>query len=95
METEALTIALQRGWDLHSLEPGACFLTDRLTRMKLGGKNTDSKIAEIMIKKNTGAMISSLKKLHQYEEQDAQLCILSQKILDSETAHIRQLETFL
>ena len=95
METEALTIALQRGWELHSLEPGTRFLMDRLTRIKLNGKNTDSKIAEIMIKKNTCAMISRLKELHQYQCQDAQVRILSQKILDCETAHIRKLQTFL
>ena len=95
METEALTIALQRGWDLRSLEPGVRFLTDRITRFQLNGRNTDSRIAEIMIRKNTNAIISGLKNLHRYKDQDSQVCILSQKMLDCETAHIRQLQGFL
>ena len=95
METEALTIALQRGWDLKALEPGIRFLTDRLTRFRLNRRNTDSRIAEIMIRKNTNAMISSYKHLHQYKGQDSQVCILCQKMLDCETAHIRRLHSYL
>ena len=35
METEAYTIALQRGWELTELDPGRRFLKDRMTRLKL------------------------------------------------------------
>lgn len=95
IETEAYTIALQRGWDLPELDPGRRFLRDRLTRMKLNGRNTDSRIADILIQGNTKGMIQGLKNLHQIETQDRQIQILSQKLLDCETAHIRQMQTFL
>lgn len=95
IETEAYTIALQRGWDLPELDPGRRFLRDRLTRMKLNGRNTDSRIADILIQGNTKGMIQGLKNLHQFDGQDHQIRILSQKLLDCETAHIRQMQTFL
>lgn len=95
METEALTIALQRGWELSVLDPGRCFLTDKATRFRLNCRNTDSVIADIMIQKNTKAMIRGLKNLHQFQDEDAQIRILSQKLLDCETASIRQLQQYL
>lgn len=95
METEAYSIALQRGWEVSDLEPGKRFLTDKLTRLKLNGRRTDSKIAGFLIKKNTNAMILGLKKFNQLEDPDYQLKILSQKLLDSATANIRQMQLFL
>ena len=95
METEVLTLALQRGCELNPLRPGVRFLTDRITRFQVNGQTPDSRIAEIMIQKNTKAMISSLKNQHQSQCHDAQLCILSQKIIDCITAHIRQLQYYL
>lgn len=95
IETEAYTIALQRGWELPELDPGKRFLKDRLTRMKLNGRNPDSRIADILIQGNTRGMIQGLKNLHAFENQDPQIRILSQKLLDCETAHIRQMQNFL
>ena len=95
LETEAYTLALQRGWELPELDPGRRFLKDRLTRMKLNGRGTDSRIADILIQGNTRGMILGLKNLHQFDGQDHQIRILSQKLLDCETAHIRQMQTFL
>ena len=95
IETEAYTLALQRGWELSELDPGRRFLRDRVTRMKLNGPNTDSRIADILIQGNTKGMIRGLKNLHQFEGLDHQLRILSQKLLDCETAHIRQMQGFL
>lgn len=95
METEAYTIALQRGWELPELDPGRRFIKDRLTRMKLNGRNTDSRIADILIQGNTKGMIQGLRNLHQFDGQDHQIRILSQKLLDCETAHIRQMQGFL
>ena len=95
IETEAYTIALQRGWELPELDPGRRFLKDRVTRMKLSGRNTDSRIADILIQGNTRGMIQGLKNLHQFDGQDHQIRILSQKLLDCETAHIRQMQSFL
>ena len=95
IETEVYTIALQRGWELPELDPGRRFLKDRVTRMKLNVRNTDSRIADILIQGNTKGMIQGLKNLHQFDIQDHQIRILSQKLLDCETAHIRQMQTFL
>ena len=95
METEAYTLALQRGWELPELDPGVRFLKDRITRMKLNGRSTDSRIADILILGNTKGMIQGFKQLHQLGEQDPQIRILSQKLLDCETAHIRQMQAYL
>ena len=95
IETEAYTLALQRGWDLVELDPGRRFLRDRINRMKLNNRNTDSQIADILIQGNTKGMIRGLKNLHQFEGLDHQIRILSQKLLDCETAHIRQMQSFL
>lgn len=95
IETEAYTIALQRGWDLPELDFGRRILKDRITRMKINGRNTDSSIADILIRGNTKGMIRGLKNLHQFEGQDHQIRTLSQKLLDCETAHIRQMQGFL
>ena len=40
-------------------------------------------------------MIQGLRQLHQSENRDQQIRILSQKLLDCETAHIRQMQNFL
>ena len=66
-----------------------------MTRMKLGGRNTDSKIADMMIQGNTRGMIKGLKTLHQFGQQDEQINTLSQKLLDCETANIRQMQGYL
>lgn len=95
IETEAHSIATQRGWELSELDPAVRFLTDRMARMRLNGKNTDSKIADMMIQGNTKGMIKGLKNLHQFGGTDDQIHILSQKLLDCETANIRQMQTFL
>ena len=43
IETEAHAIATQRGWELKELDPAVRMMSDMMTRMKLGGRNTDSK----------------------------------------------------
>lgn len=95
IETEAHAIAGQRGWELRELDPAVRFLSDKMTRMKLNRRNTDSRIADMMIQGNTRGMIKGLKNLHQFPEQDEQVSTLSQKLLDCETANIRQMQTFL
>ena len=95
IETEAHSIATQRGWELPELDPAVRFMADMTVRMKLNGKNTDSKIAGMMIQGNTKGMIKGLKNLHQFAGQDEQIGILSQKLLDCETANIRQMQGYL
>jgi len=95
IETEAHAIATQRGWEVKELDPAIRFMADRMTRMKLTGRNSDSKIAGMMIQGNTRGMIQGLKNIHQFAGQDEQLQILSRKLLDCETANIRQMKPFL
>ena len=92
IESEAHAIASQRGWELKNLEPAVRFMTDR---MKLTGRDTDSRIADMMIRGNTKGMIRSLKDQHRFAGQDQQIHILNQKLLDCETAGILKLKTFL
>ena len=66
-----------------------------MTRVKPNGRNTDSKIAGMMIQGNTKGMIKGLKNIHQFAQADEQISILSQKLLDCETANIRQMQGFL
>ena len=95
IESEAHAIASQRGWELPELQPGARLMADMMTRMKLKYGNTDSKIAGMMIQGNTKGMITGLKNLHQFPGQDGVINNLSQKLLDCETANIRQMQNFL
>lgn len=95
IETEAHTIASQRGWELEELDPGVRMMTDMMTRMKLHGRNTDSKIADMMIQGNTRGMVKGLKNLHQFPSSDSQVQMVSQKLLDCETANIRQMQGYL
>lgn len=95
LEREAHSIASRRGWELRDLDPAVRMMTDFKSRMQLRHSNTDSKIASMMIQENTKAMIQGLKLIHQYPESDLQINVLSQKLLDCETANIRQMQPFL
>ena len=88
-------IASSRGWQVPELDPMVRTMADMMTRMRLTGGNTDSKIAGMMIQGNTRGMIKGLKDLHQFSRQDHILRSLSQKLLDCETANIRQMQGFL
>ena len=95
IESEVYSLACQRGWELHELDPALRFLYDRKTRMELNRGNCDSKIADMMIQSNTKGMIQGLKNLHQYPKQDDRISAVSQKLIDCETANIRQMQSFL
>lgn len=95
IEQEAHSIAASRGWELRELEPAAKGMANLMTRLRLSYGNTDSKLAAMMIQGSTRGMIVGLKDLHQFNRPDAQLTTLSQKLLDCETAGIRQMQGFL
>lgn len=95
IEMEAHSIATQRGWELPELDPAKRFLAARMTQIKLNRRNTDSKIADMMIQGNTRAMIKGIKNLHQFPDRDDQVSILSQRLLDCESANIRQMQGYL
>lgn len=95
IESEAHAIASQRGWEVEELDPALRFMTDAMTRIKLNRGNCDSRIADMMIQGNTKGMIKGLRNLHQFPQPDEKLRTLSQKLLDCETANIRQMQSFL
>ena len=95
IETEAHMIASQRGWEVAELDPAVRIMADMMTRTKLAGRNADSRIAGMMIQGNTRGMIKGLKNLHQFALEDEQITTLSQKLLDCETANIRQMQGYL
>ena len=95
IESEAHAIASQRGWELRELQPAVRVMADMMTRAKLQYGNRDSKIAGMMIQGNTRGMITGLKNAHQFNKQDEQISILTQKLLDCETANIRQMQSYL
>lgn len=95
IETEAHSIASSRGWELKELDPAVRFMSDMMVRMQLGGRDSDSKIAGMTIQGNTRGMIKGLKNIHQFQGSDEQVRTLSQKLLDCETANIRQMQSYL
>ena len=95
IESEAHSIASARGWELSELDSAVRLMTDMMTRMKLHRTNSDSRIAGMMIQGHTKGMIKGLTDLHQFPDSDGQIRVLSQKLLDCETANIRQMQSFL
>lgn len=95
IETEAHTLASQRGWELPELDPAVRAMSNMMTRMKLMTGNTDSKIAEMMIQGNTKGMVKQLKNIHQYNSKGDAISTINQKLLDTETANITQMKDFL
>lgn len=95
IESEAHAIASQRGWEVPELDPAVRMMSNMMTKMKLTRGNRDSRIADMMIQGNTKGMVKSLKNLHQFAQSDEQINTLSQKLLDCETANIRQMQGFL
>ena len=95
IESEAHSIAAQRGWEVKELDPGIRMMSEMMTRAKLSRGNVESKIAEMMVQGNTKGMIKGLKNIHQFQGQDGPVTALSQKLLDYETANIRQMQSYL
>ena len=95
IETEAHTLAAQRGWELKDLDPAVRMMSNMVSRMKLSAGGTESKIADMMIQGNTKGMIKGLRNMHQFPREDSRITALSQKLLDTETANIRQMQAFL
>ena len=95
LESEAHTLAAQRGWEPAELDPAVRAMADMMTRMKLSLNGNDSKIADMMIQGNTKGMTKGLKVRHKLPKADSQVMILSQKLLDTENANIRQMQSFL
>ena len=95
IETEAHSIASQRGWELRELDPAVRAMTDMMVRLRLSKADPDSKIADMMILGNTKGMVKGLKNIHRSDGRDSRVNTLSQKLIDTETNNIRQMRPFL
>ena len=95
IETEAHALASQRGWELKDLDPALRMMSNMVTRMKLSAGGSESKIADMMIQGSTKGMIKGLRNMHQFPREDSRISSLSQKLLDTENANIRQMQAFL
>ena len=95
IEQEAQAIASSRGWILDDLDPAIKNMARMTARMRLSFGDVDSKVAAMMIQGNTRGIIKGFKNLHQFYNSDERVSILSQKLLDCESANIKQMQGFL
>ncbi len=95
IEQEAQDIMRRRNWPAAEADPVVQGLSAMVSRAKLSYGNTDSKIASMMIQGNTKGMISGIRDMHQFPQQDTAVSTLAQKLIDTETSNIRQMKTFL
>lgn len=95
LESEAHTLAAQRGWEPEELDPAVRAMSNMMGRIRLSMGRNDSRIADMMIQGNTKGMIKGLRMLHKMPKEDSQITALSQKLLDTENANIQQMQKFL
>ncbi len=95
IETEAHSIAEQRGWKVPELNPAVRKMSELMVRAQLTGGRTDSKIAGMMIQGSTRGMIKGLKNAHQHTNQDARITALNQKLMEFEESSITRMKPFL
>lgn len=94
IESETRSVACQRGWELGDLTPAERFLADHRKRRKLRSQEANSAIAAFLIQSTIKTRIQVLKTLHRCQNRDP-VSTLTQKLIDCQTATIRQLESFL
>lgn len=95
IEREAQAIATSRGWVLEDLDPAVKQMAKFVTRMRLSYGDVNSKVAAMMIQGNTRGIIKGYKNVHQLLRSDERVSILSQKLLDCESANIKQMQGYL
>ena len=95
IEEEALNIAEQRGWEIAELDPATKLMSTAYARANLMMGNTDSRIAAMMINGNTKGMVKSIKNQHHSNATDPRINRLGEKLLEHETANIRQMQEYL
>lgn len=94
-ESQAFNIAAARGWELKEVDPMVRSMANMMCRAKLAFGAQDSKIAAMMIQGNTRGIIMGMKDLHQTRQVDQQVQDISQRLLDTEEANIKQMQGFL
>lgn len=92
IESEALQLASQRGWDILSNQQLLCRL---IRHVQIRFRRTDPAIAEYLILYYTRSMIQGLRISHNHETYDEQINRLFQKFLFSQSSCIRQMFPYL
>lgn len=95
IEKQALQLARERGWELPQIHPVLRQMSQWVSRARLIGGDTDSKIAAMMIQGNTRAMILGVRDLRRCAHGDSAVTELAQQLLDGETVNIRKNRAFL
>jgi len=95
IEQEAHTLASNKSWKPEELDPAVKMMATMMTRAQLSFGNISSKTAAMMIQGNTRGMIKSLKNLHHYDQSDAKIKSLANKLLVCEENNIRQMQGFV
>lgn len=95
IEREVSTIAASRGWEMKDLDPMAKLMSRMYAQTNLSFGHADSKIAAMMVQGNTRGMIKGLKNLHHANNADSRVVTIAQRLLDCETANIKQMQGYL
>ncbi len=95
IESQAQNIAAEKGWHLKEVNPGMRAMANAMTRARLSHGDVSSKLAAMMIQGNTRGMIIGMKNRHKIGPCDGQVLALSQRLLDCESANIRQMQPYL
>ena len=95
IETQAKSIAKNRGWHLKEVNPAVRKMSDMVTKTRLSYGDRPSKIAAMMIQGNTRGMIIGIKDRRNTKCEDEDVHALAQKLLDTEDANIRQMQGVL
>lgn len=67
---EALSLAAGRNWQVEQLGPVARTCSRMVSRARMGGGNSDSKAAAMVMQGSTRGLIKGLQNLHQFPYQD-------------------------
>lgn len=95
IEKEALLMAKARGWKLTNVNPAVRKMSDVMSRMRLMGGDSDSKIAGMLIQGNTRGVILGVRDLHKSSGTDEQVFCLAQRLVDAESINIQKAQPYL
>lgn len=95
IEADANRIAASRCWDVRDIDPAAKFMAKATAKGKLSFGDVNSKIAAMMIQGNTRGMILAYKNMNRCQNPDSQVFSLAQKMIDSGTNNVLQMQPFL
>lgn len=95
VEREAMEIAASRNWQIDQLGPVSRTCARMVSRMRLTGGDTDSKVAAMVMEGSTRGLIKGLRNLHQFPYQDTAVSTLAQRLIDMESESIHKMQSYL